>query len=405
MGEFEVIALGELGADRPAAFATGPFGSAVSAKNFVRAGVPMLRGSNLSEDIGVRLDESDLVFVPEELARQYSRSIVGLGDLIFTCWGTVGQLGILDGSSRFDRYLVSNKQMKVTVDDHRVIPLYLYYYLSQRSMIELVRGQAIGSSVPGFNLGQLKSIPIRLPALKVQRAIVDVLGALDDKIAANERIRLTADDLLAAVFDRLRAGSRHTELRAISTVNRVVTNPVPGGELRYVDISSVGQSLFVFPEPMSWDDAPGRARRVLSAGDTIWSTVRPNRRSHALVLDDDPLLVASTGLAVLTPNPGRVAGLFQATKTDEFVSYLESVAEGSAYPAVRADRFERAPVPDLSEDQWNSFERLALPLRRRSHVAERESRRLTRMRDELLPLLMSGKVRVKDAEAAVSEVL
>ncbi|OHU31265.1 hypothetical protein BKG76_06275 [Mycobacteroides franklinii] len=365
----------------------------------------MLRGSNLSDDVGVRLDESEIVFVPEELARTYSRSIVEPGDLVFTCWGTVGQLGLIQKSSRFDSYLVSNKQMKMTADPLQVVPLFLYYYLSQRRMIDLVRSQAIGSSVPGFNLGQLKALPISLPEMSQQRAIADVLGALDDKIAANERICELTDQLVSATFASLVNGCSWGELRAIADVNLRTLKPHESGSLRYMDIATVGCGRYEMPDLSNWATAPGRARRGVSRGDTVWSTVRPNRRSHALVLDDCNELVASTGLAVLTPHSRRVAGLYEATRTEEFVRYLESVAEGSAYPAVRGDRFGAAPIPDLSPAQWDRFEDIAFSVRERAHSARVEARKLAQTRDELLPLLMSGKLRVKDAETIVAEVL
>jgi len=81
------------------------------------------------------------------------------------------------------------------------------------------------------------------------------------------------------------------------------------------------------------------------------------------------------------------------------------VAEGSAYPAVRAERFAGAPIPALKPEEWDRFESFALPLRRRAYGAAVESRCLTAMRDELLPLLMSGKVRVRDAERMVGEAI
>lgn len=166
----------------------------------------------------------------------------------------------------------------------------------------------------------------------------------------------------------------------------------------------VGVGSFAFPEERPWPGAPGRARRALRAGDTVWSTVRPNRRSHALILDDCEL-VGSTGLAVLRPHANRVASLFEASRTGAFSRYLESVAEGSAYPAVRVSLFAHAPVPDLTEAEWNEFEVLAMPLRGRAHAAEVENRALTMVRDELLPLLMSGKLRVRDLPDALTEDL
>lgn len=117
------------------------------------------------------------------------------------------------------------------------------------------------------------------------------------------------------------------------------------------------------------------------------------------------MLIASTGLAVLSPQPGRTAGLYEATRNPEFVKFLKSVADGSAYPAVRGDRFAEAPIPSLSTAEWDEFERQAMPLRLRAHAAAVETRALAQTRDELLPLLMSGKIRVRDAEHIAGEVL
>ncbi len=369
---------------------------------FVADGVPFIRAADMSSGV-INFANAGKI---DSTARARIRKGIGApGDVILSHKGTVGRIAVAPGNAP-DFVCSPQTTFWRSLKPDALEQRYLRYAMRSIAFtrqLDVLKGQT--DMAPYVSLSDQRSMTLELPEIGVQRAIAEVLGALDDKIAANERIRRIADDLLASVFDRLRAGSLQAELGAIGTVNRAVTNPVPGGRLRYVDISSVGQGSFDFPGPMSWDHAPGQARRVLSRGDTVWSTVRPNRRSHALVLDDDPLLVASTGLAVLSPKPGRVAGLFEATKTDEFVRYLESVAEGSAYPAVRGERFERAPVPHLSEGQWNSFEQLALPVRRRVHIAERESRRLAMMRDELLPLLMSGKVRVKNAEAVVGDVV
>jgi type I restriction enzyme S subunit len=123
------------------------------------------------------------------------------------------------------------------------------------------------------------------------------------------------------------------------------------------------------------------------------------------VLDEDPLLVASTGFAVITPHGVGPAFLYESARTEEFVRYLESVAEGSAYPAVRAERFLGAPVPDVPDEHRDKFEVLAFPVRLRTHSAAQESRVLTNLRDALLPELMSGRLRIKDAEKVVEEAI
>ena len=114
--------------------------------------------------------------------------------------------------------------------------------------------------------------------------------------------------------------------------------------------------------------------------------------------------MASTGLAVLSPREVGFAFLYECTRRPEFTAYLENVAEGSAYPAVRGDRFSGAPVP-LSEDSVGAeFESVAAPLREYVHSLGTENRTLAATRDALLPQLMSGKLRVRDAEAVASRV-
>lgn len=408
MVEWELVTLGSLGADVPAAFATGPFGSAVSAKNFSASGVPMLRGSNLSEDVSIRLDDSDMVFVPEDLALRFRRSLVGPDDLVFTCWGTIGQLGIIDDRAHFTRYLVSNKQMKMTPDRSRVVPLFLYYYLSQSHMVETVRSRAIGSSVPGFNLGQLKGIHVQLPPLGVQGAIVGVLGALDDKIAANEQTVRMAELLARAEYE---SGASRGSGITIGAVAEMVTRGVAP---RYVD----QDGLVVLNQKCVRDQRVSLEPARL----TEYSVAKPDR-----LLQVNDILVNSTGYGTLGRTARWVRDL-KATvdshvtiiracpeKADpvcagygvlEIEDEIELLAEGSTgQTELRRELLSQLSIrlPATSEQErlgqrLAAMDALALAL-------QLESDALARTRDELLPLLMSGKVRVRDAEKLVEEVV
>lgn len=379
--------------------AGGPFGSDLVGKDYRHIGVPVIRGQNMSS----RFIGGEYVFVTPEKADTLSRNLAEPGDLIFTQRGTLGQCSIVP-QGMYDRYVISQSQMRLRVDAIAFDFRFVYYAAQDHRFLRQINDNAISTGVPHINLGILSRLKIPNRPLWEQQAIAEVLGALDDKIAANLQVVQLTDQLLSAVFQRESEGSSTTALSMIAEVNSVTTKPIPDGRLRYLDISSVGVGAYEFPGVINWSDAPGRARRGLRHGDTVWSTVRPNRRSHALVLDDDPELVASTGLAVLTPNKNRVAGVYEATRTPDFSSYLESVAEGSAYPAVRSERFLEAPIPDLTADSWEKFEALAMPMRERAHAARVETRALANARDELLPLLMSGKLRVKDAEKKVEAI-
>ena len=265
-----------------------------------------------------------------------------------------------------------------------------------------------GSVQPMLNRNYIRNFPLLVPDPSEQRAIAAVLGALDDKIAVNERITDSCDKLAESLLDQLLAEDTEVKeipLGEIAKINPRTVKPVAGGYLRYIDISCVSAGRIEWPKRLPWDKAPGRARRGVSPGDTIWSTVRPGRRSYALILDKDPEIVVSTGFVVLTPVKVGPAFLYEIVKRDAFVRYLENVAEGSAYPAVRPERFASATIPLPSVHTLQRFEDAVMPLRCRAHAADQESRTLAQLRDTLLPKLMSGELRVRDAEKAVEEAL
>jgi type I restriction enzyme S subunit len=341
-----------------------------------------------------------MVFLDKELAERFKRSVARRGDLVFTCWGTIGQVGLIDSTARFDEYVVSNKQMKLTPDPAKVDSTFLYYLLGQPKSVAAMLNSAIGSSVPGFNLGQLKAWTVRLPPLSVQRRIAGVLGALDDLIDTNKRLIDEIYELCSDRYSQARANSLGTvRLGDVVDVNPWQTKSQVEGFLTYLDIAALGDGNIDWPTHSAWADAPSRARRLAKPGCTLWSTVRPNRRSHALLTHVPEDLVVSTGLAVLAPKTLGPAELYAATNESDFVDFLMSRADGSAYPAVRASTFEDAPIANLGTDASLQFEADNWPLLQMAGELSNESNQLSQTRDELLPLLLSGAVSVSGVAA------
>jgi type I restriction enzyme S subunit len=359
---------------------------------------------NISSLKSGRLDLTESDHVSAEDFTKWTRRVTpGENDLLFSYETRLGEAALMPAGVE----ACLGRRMALLRPDLNVVNarFLLYFYLSPSFQGTIQKHMIHGATVSRIGLATMPDWDVVIPQLPEQRAIAEVLGALDDKIAINAKTADLVDDLLATRFAQLSAGRSLVGLKTIAKLNQRSTKPHIRGMLRYLDISSVGRGTYDFPPQSNWEEAPGRARRLIARGDVVWSTVRPNRRSHALVLDADDSLVGSTGLAVLTPEPGRTAALYEAVRTDRFVAYLETVAEGSAYPAVRAERFLDAPVPDLGPEDSDRFEKLALPLRELVHAMIVESRRLAHTRDVLLPLLMSGKVRVKDAEKSVEGML
>ncbi|GAB3456117.1 restriction endonuclease subunit S [Streptomonospora sediminis] len=367
-------------------------------------GIPILRVAEVGDGkIAPKFEDHVRASYISKMGGKTSRP----GDIVLTTKGTVGRSAIISG--RLPQFVYSPQVCYFRVINQNIIDTrYLYYWLKGESFQSQARSYASQTDMAAYlNLTDIHSLKIAIPEINIQREIGDALGALDDKIEVNERIAKSVDLLASAIFDHLRCSHpfQKTTLKEVADVNAKKPPKRTEGAIRYIDIASVGDGEYTWPSLIDWQDAPSRARRLASAGDTIWSTVRPNRRSHALVMDSDPNLVFSTGLAVLTPRNVGPAFLYETTRTPQFQSFLESSAEGSAYPSVNSSKFSQAPVFLPPKEALGDFEETAMPLRERAHRAAVESRTLATLRDTLLPQLMSGKLRVKDAERVVENAV
>ena len=127
--------LESLASDKPYAIVGGPFGSKLTSRDYVASGVPVIRGSNLTN--GRFIDTSDFVFVSDAKVRDdLSSNLAKPGDLIFTQRGTLGQVALIPDKCSFEYFVVSQSQMKMTVDDNKASSLFLYYYFSNDTAVK-----------------------------------------------------------------------------------------------------------------------------------------------------------------------------------------------------------------------------------------------------------------------------
>jgi type I restriction enzyme S subunit len=430
-GEWREVAVEELKAQTENALATGPFGSSIGSRFFTDFGVPVIRGSNLSEDIGTRLNDDGIVFLSPEKAQEFSRSTVRDGDLVFTCWGTVNQVGLIDRRAAYREYIISNKQMKLTPDPASADSLFLYYLFSSPELQDRIKNQSIGSSVPGFNLGQLRRMLIRVPEVEEQRAIANILGTLDDKIELNRRMTETLEAMARAIFkswfvdfDPVRAkvegrdpglpkpladlfpdGFEDSELGeipagwAVGCVDdefALTMGQSPPGDT----YNETGEGLpfyqgradfsFRFPTRRVYCTAP---TRLAKAGDTLISVRAPVGDINMASED----CAIGRGVAAARHRTGSRSYSYQFMRSLEGV-FARFEAEGTVFGSIGKRDFHALSCVVPPRDMVFRFERAMLPIDSRIEVNERESGALARLRDTLLSKLIFGELRVNDAE-------
>lgn len=125
----------------------------------------------------------------------------------------------------------------------------------------------------------------------------------------------------------------------------------PYSEIEYLDISSVGTGYYTETCHLKLEEAPSRAKRLVSDGDTIISTVRPGNKSYCYLKKTTPRMVVSTGFAVLRAKKDLLDErfLYYLVSNPAFTEYLVAHEKGAAYPAVGTETIENAIVniPDL----------------------------------------------------------
>jgi len=172
----------------------------------------------------------------------------------------------------------------------------------------------------------------------------------------------------------------------------------------YVDVSNTKWGTIEAITPFTRESAPSRAQRILRPGDTIVGTVRPGNGSYAFVSAQG--LTGSTGFAVLRPTQQIFREVvYLAATAKENIDRLAHLADGGAYPAVRAELIGATELVAAPESLFAAFSTTTSALIDRAEANKHEITSLVATRDFLLPKLMSAEVRVKSSESLVGEAI
>ena len=408
--------VGEIASAARNSLVGGPFGSNLVGIDYVDYGVPVIRGQNL----GNRWVSGDFVFVTPEKAESLNANIAKPGDIVFTQRGTLGQVCLVP-QGLFDRYLISQSQMKLSVNPEIANPVFFYYVFSSSEQKNYIRQHAIQTGVPHTNLGILRNTPIPLPALSEQVAIAHILGTLDDKIELNQRTNETLEAMARALFKswfvdfepvRAKVEGRETGLPKeiadlfpdsfedselgkipegwhIDTLGNII-DLVYGKALRHEDRKSGNVAVFGSNGQIGWHNQ----KLVGGPGIIVGRKGNPGVVTWA---DRDFFPIDTTFYVVAKGETQSPHFLFYALRMHN----LASIGADSEVPGLNRDMASMSkqlvPPPSLSD----AFDSYARPFFLRIRESDDQSQTLAALRDTLLPKLISGEVRVNAVERFV----
>ncbi|KQV07021.1 hypothetical protein ASC63_06680 [Leifsonia sp. Root112D2] len=267
----------------------------------------------------------------------------------------------------------------------------------------------MGSTVAHLRVADLKSFALPdLPPLPTQQAIAEVLGALDDKIAANTEVASTAEQFLRTEMDSawLQRPDREAVLSDFVDLNPPTPKPNDSQPL-YVDMKKLPESGWSIDAP-DRREAKGGAR--FQRGDVLLARITPcleNRKTgYVDNIDDGETAIGSTEFIVLRARDGVAPPIAFLLATEarfrEFA--IQNMVGTSGRQRVTASDLARFALPKPGEGWLADFGNRATALFEQVESLHKENTTLAATRDALLPQLMSGTLRVRDVEKLASEV-
>ncbi|MCD6197534.1 MAG: restriction endonuclease subunit S [Deltaproteobacteria bacterium] len=352
-----------------------------------------------------------------------SARLVPLGTVLLTSRAPVGYVAMAKNP------IATNQGFRSLVVNEEHDPDFIYYLLLHNT--DYLKQHASGSTFQELSGSTLKSLEFLIPPLSEQRAIAHILGSLDDKIELNRRMNKTLEAMARAIFkswfvdfDPVRTKAEGRDPGLPDEIAALFPDSFEDSELGEIpkgwEPSTIGSEFnltmgqsppgktynetgdglpffqgrrdfgFRFPTNRVYCTAP---KRLADHGDTLVSVRAP--------VGDINMAMArccvGRGVAGIHHKSGSRSYTYYAmhTLSDRFARFE---AEGTVFGAINKKQFEGLHWLSPPGDLVNEFEKIAFPLDERIEKNTNETVTLSSLRDSLLPKLISGELRVPEAE-------
>jgi len=377
--------------------AMGPFGSNIKVDCFVDEGIPVLNGSNLD---GFELSEKSFRYVTEEKANSLNKANAHKGDVVITHRGTLGQIVYIPQTAKHERYIISQSQFRVRCND-KVLPEYLVYYFHTPVGQHKLLSNASQVGVPALARpsSTFQQIEIEIPDIDTQKRVTNIIDVIQRRIKANSEINDNLQQQAAALYsdafpysieDDLPDGWRVGTVGEIVEIHDAKRIPLSGTQrmkmtkraypyygaaslMDYVDeYIFEGKYLLLGEDGTVVDDA---GYPILQY---VWGKFWVNNHAH--------ILTGKLGF-----NVESLMLLFRRTP-------VKSIVTGAVQPKISQANLKSIPVVIPPEEEIVAFNESVDSLFSLIRNNEEQNRELSKLRDALIPKLMTGEIDVSDIQ-------
>ena len=372
-------------------------------------GIPLITAKVIKSG---RIETPDEFIAEEDYSGWMTRGLPQVGDVVLTTEAPLGEVAQI-------KFLpVALAQRVVTLRGKKNIldNSFLLYLLQSHDMQEKLIGRSSGTTVIGIKQSELRKVEVALPPFKEQLNIAYILGALDSKIELNRRMNETLEAMARSLFK-----SWFVDFDGLSAedMQESELGLIPNG-WQVASLDSIadylnGLALQKFPPESEVEFLPVIKIAQLRAGNTNNADKASSRLKPEYIVEDGDVLFSWSGsLEVEIWTGGRGAlnqHLFKVTSSKVpkwfyyFATrqYLEDFRAIAASKATTMGHIQRKHLTDAkiavpSPEAMENFDCTIAPLFEQIIKTSLQSKALGQLRDTLLPKLISGEVRIKDAE-------
>lgn len=381
--KWEIAKLGDISKN----IQTGPFGSQLHQSDYSECGIPVVMPKDL---VGGKISEESIARVDKTHVERLCRHKIEVGDILYSRRGDVGRCAHV--TKKEEGWLCGTGCLRVTIDSEKADSRFVFFQLQHPDTVGWVEKHAVGATMLNLNTTILSSVPIRLPALEIQKRIADILSAYDDLIENNQKqIKLleeAAQRLYKEWFVNLR---------------------FPGHEnTKIVDGVPEGWSRGLLKELISVNYGKDHKKAPDDGNIPVYGSGGLMRKCNKSLFSGEAVLIPRKGslnnIMYVDETFWTVDTMFYATMkqphTAVFVYFfvkafdMYSMNIGAAVPSMTTKILDAMDVVIPDKETLEKFDKLTKTYFNKIKTLQGQNERLKTARDLLLPKFMSGEVEV-----------
>mgnify|MGYP005904925751 CR=1 FL=1 len=363
----------------------------------VRSGFPLI-ATNCILNRNLYPIFENIRFVSQETYETWFRGHPEPGDMIFVLKGTPGRVNWVPDPVNF---CIAQDMVAIRANEQEVYPKYLFAALRSSIIQQEIENLHVGTLIPHFKKSDFDKLFIPCPSYKMQTYIGDTYFYFSQKIDLLQRQNATLEAMAETLFrERFISYSHKDSMVAIDSY--ILFNPkrsIRKGDMSpYLEMSNLRTDAFC---PIEFYDKEFTSGSKFINGDTLLARITPclenGKKCFVNFLEDGAVAWGSTEYIVMHPMD-ELHPLFAycLVKTDDFRGYAESCLSGSSgRQRVDVTHLKQYEIKSPRKNDINDFNRFCTAIEPKLLNNYKKIKTLEKLRDTLLPKLMSGEVRVR----------